>query len=499
MDFAQHERSASNADRPVTTASLATAPPNPKNNPLSLVRAPESWGVYASTGINFRYAVFGRDSIEVAEDILATHPDVVREIILLLCKLQGTKTNAITEEEPGKIHHEYRSLHIGTDDLPPSSQRIMRELQRKWGSESEDTMVYYGSHDATPLFVRLVERYCQQEGRAILNHTVVRHSDNTTLRVRDCLDEALAWLGAKITPQTRGLFAYHRLNPQGIANQAWKDSETAYIHIDGTLPDPNAAVASIELQGYAYDAFRAGIRLGIGTYTARWRWRKAALLLQQQTLRLLWMKDTQYFAQGLDFTNPARPRRIATITSNPGVLLESSLLHDLPAWQARRYTRAIVQTIQSSELLTDIGVRCRAIQHRNLLATIDYHGLNTVWPKETYDIAKGFRRSGEIGLANDLEDRLMRGLERAGEFYEFFYVSRDGTVWYNRDQALAHFSAKVPKNTLVVPETGQAWTIAASIRIAHERSLPPIQRFATIRGLRLPSIPRKRAPSKPLA
>jgi glycogen debranching enzyme len=487
MDFALYWRSATKAERQATIVSLQTAQPTPAADPLSLVRAPHPWGVYASTGINFQYAVFGRDSIETAEDILATHPDAVREIILLLCKLQGTKTDPITEEEPGKIHHEYRSLHIGEDDAPLSSQHIMRELQHKWGKDGAGELAYYGSYDATPLFVRLVERYCKQEGMSILNETVVRSSDGMSLRVRDCLREALGWLDAKITSETLGLFPYKRLNPLGITNQAWKDSDTAYLHLDGTLPDPNAAIASTELQGYAYDAFRAGVRLGIGTYTARWRWRRSAQRLQQQTLKLLWMKDAQYFAQGLDFTDPALPRQIATITSNPAVLLESGLLHDLPPWRSRQYIRPVINTVYSSEMLTDVGIRCRAIKHRGLLAAIDYHGLNAVWPKETYDIAKGLRRAGESELADDLEHRLMQGLEQAGEFFEFFYVSRDGTVWYDRDQALAHFGAEATEHTLVVPETGQAWTIAAAVRIAHEQS----HRRTPLRtGLRRPRIPR---------
>src|SRR6185437_6789783 len=61
-------------------------------------------------------------------------------------------------------------------------------------------------------------------------------------------------------------------------------------------------------------------------------------------------------------------------------------------------------------------------------------------------------------------------LQAAGEFYEFFYVSRAGKVWYDRDEALAHFGAESPGRQIPMPEPGQAWTIAAAIRTTFERT-----------------------------
>ncbi len=438
-----------------------------------LVLAPEQWGVFASIGPHFQYAIFGRDSIETAEDLLDTHPKLVRHIICTLCKLQGTKTDRISEEEPGKIHHEYRALQLNSHPIPEHSQAILRELQHVWGGDGTDTMVYYGSHDATPLFIRLVGRYVDKYGEQLL-HTTLSRRDGGTVSVRDCLVAALDWVSGKIASQPVGLFPYKRLNPNGLANQSWKDSYTSYLHADGATPNFDGGIVSIELQGYAYDALQAGIRLGLGSNADRQRWHEQAEQLRDQTVASLWMEDQHYFAQGLDIDAHGQPRQIATITSNPAAFLDSQLLYDLPPDQSARYVAAIARMVYSAELLTPVGVRCRAIRHWDLLGYIDYHGPNTVWPKETFDIAKGFRRAGLPHLAADLEHRLVHSLEEAGEFSEFFYVSRNGKVWYDRDEALAHFGAESPGQTLPVPEPGQAWTIAAAIRIAATRA-PSVQ------------------------
>jgi len=472
MDVIENWRAAPlTARRDIITSLVAATSSHPAVDPLTLVRAPEHWGVYASLGPNFQYAVFGRDSIETAEDILDTHPELVHEMLLMLCRLQGTGYGEQSEEEPGKIHHEYRARFLDGLEIPEGSQLIMHNLQQIWGGAGTDEMVYYGAHDSTPLFVRLLDRYCLVYGADILNESTPQHNSDQLSTVRRCAEAALAWLETKISDDTSGLFAYRRLSQNGIVNQAWKDSPTSYLHTDGSLPDPNAAVASIELQGYAYDALRAGIRMELGSADDRNRWDKTAKHIQHQTVHLLWMDEAEYFAQGIDFTNPAAPRIIATITSNPAVLLDSELLHDLPTSEAERYIQPITRMVLSDQLLTSVGVRCRSTYNWPLLDFVDYHGPNTVWPKETYDIAKGFRRAGLHQLADDLEQRLLYGLQEAGEFSEFFYVSRNGNVWYDPEEALQHFGAQSPGHTLPVPEPAQAWTIAAAIRILHERKV----------------------------
>src|SRR5882762_2367347 len=97
-----------------------------------LVRAPFHWGVYASTGRHFRYAIFGRDSIETAEDLLDSHHALAHDAIMTLASLQGVKEDLQSEEEPGKIHHEFRQTTFDTIPVPPQSLEIMHRLQSLW-------------------------------------------------------------------------------------------------------------------------------------------------------------------------------------------------------------------------------------------------------------------------------------------------------------------------------------------------------------------------------
>ena len=443
------------------------ARPDRAADPIEIVTAPHGWGVYASAGERFQYAIFGRDSIETAEDVLATHQQLAHDIIISLCKLQGIETNEISEEEPGKIHHEHRALRLDGFVIPEHSQVILRELQHVWGGEDGETMTYYGSFDATPLFIRLVGSYVETYGDGILRETL-QHKSGQVVTVEGSVFGSLKWLERKITAHPLGLLAYKRLNPNGLPNQSWKDSYTSYLHADGSLPNFDGGIASIELQGYAYDALLAGTVLGLGNEDDRRHWDELARHLQQQTESSLWLDDVQYFAQGLDFDDNHAVRPIATITSNPAALLDSRLVRDLPTDRAEHYVKSVARMVFSPELLTSVGVRCRAVRHWDLLDYIDYHGPNTVWPKETFDIAKGLRRAGLDHLADNLEHRLAAGLRRAGDFSEFFYVSRDDTVWFDSAEALAHFGAESPGRQIPVPEPAQAWTIAAAIRLARD-------------------------------
>lgn len=441
----------------------------PPRDYIQLVKAPHTWGIFASIGPRYRYAVFGRDSIETAEDILDTHPELVHDIILTLCRLQGRKLDTQSEEEPGKIHHEYRTKYLNGHLVPDESQHILYDLQHVWGGLGTDEMTYFASFDATPLFVRLVGKYVVAENASILDETITGR-DGVTRSVRDCVHAALLWLSGKLAGQQQGMLAYRRLSPIGILNQCWKDNETSHIHEDGSLPNYNEPVVSIELQGLAYDALLTGAQFELGTAEECKKWREQATTVQQNTLATLWMEDRQYFAQGYDIVGNGGIRQIRTITSDPAALLDSGLLHDLPEDQRIKYINAIVKVALGPDMLTNVGIRCRSVEHWDLVDYIDYHGPNAIWPKETFDIAKGLRRAGLNEQADDLERRIRSSLIHAGDFTEFFYVSRDGKVWYDRDEAMAHFRSESHSHEIAVPEPGQAWTIAAALNIASRAS-----------------------------
>ena len=232
--------------------------PSPPSAYLDLdkVHAPQG-GLYGSAGELYADAIFGRDSVECAEDLLQLRPQISEEVILSLARLQGTvdappgpRSN---EEEIGKIHHEHRSLYVGDRWISAGSQQLLELLSSMWGGDGK-TLTYYGSADATPLYARLVIRYCAARGPAILDRSLVDRSGRT-VSVRNSLLAALGWIEKRIEESELGLLEYVRRNtPHGHPFQAWKDSGTGYIHSDGTIADYTKPVAVVEIQGYAFDA-----------------------------------------------------------------------------------------------------------------------------------------------------------------------------------------------------------------------------------------------------
>jgi glycogen debranching enzyme len=90
-------------------------------------------GIYASSDQLFKHAIFGRDSLEVAEDVMRVRPELSGHIILTIAGLQGEHTNPINEEEPGRIIHEYRTKLVDGKPIGETQAVILEELCRRWG------------------------------------------------------------------------------------------------------------------------------------------------------------------------------------------------------------------------------------------------------------------------------------------------------------------------------------------------------------------------------
>ena len=163
--------------------------------------------------------VFGRDSLTVALFVADLFPKLLEATVLHLARFQGKVFDARREEEPGRIAHEIR---------PPETEGV-------WG------FPYYGTVDATPLFIRGLVR-------AIERRPAFR------AEVQEALDAAVAWLLRRLGEDELGLLSHLRANPHGLENQVWKDSWDSMSHADGTVANHAAPVASLEAQALAYDA-----------------------------------------------------------------------------------------------------------------------------------------------------------------------------------------------------------------------------------------------------
>lgn len=465
MDFASEWAAKNFNQRKSELETLIASPHNPGlPDYLRIVEAADNWGVYASNGPNFKFAVFGRDSLVVADDLVGTHKDLVADIILVLAKLQGVTTNDDNEEEPGKIHHEFRQREYSGIVIPDYSLGILNNLQKLWGNEGFDSMVYYGSYDSTPLYVRLVCKYVEYYGDNILNVSYVGR-DNQRRTIKDSLKFAVGWIVYKLNESPMGLLEYKRINPHGIENQSWKDSRTGYLRRDGSMPNFNKGVASIEIQGYVYDALVLAAKYVSQNDEQSSYWLSLASEISDKVLGWFWMDDEHFFAQGLDYDENDKRQQLDTITSNGALILNSQIIKDIRPIERDFFIEKIAEMIFSEQFITDSGIRSRALKHESIPGFIDYHGTYTIWHKETNEVAKGLRNYGLNGLAGELEKRIISSVLKSGEFDEFLYVDVNSTVWYDKLEAIHYFSFRSPGGNLPIPEPGQAWTISAVYRI----------------------------------
>lgn len=473
----------------IATASLdrSTRPIPSALRALQAVLSPSGFP-YGSNGHLFRDAQFGRDSLEVAEDLIDIRPDIARTVIVRLAELQGTTTEVRTEEEPGKIHHEYRATVMHGHPIGDESAAIYRHLARYWRLATTDEelralsrMTYYGTVDATPLYVRLIAAFCARFGGDVLDHEYTPHHPLEGGRrptIRDSVRAALNWIAGKIEGSDLGLLEWRRMSPRGHQFQAWKDGRTSYLHEDGSFANYGGPIASIEVQGLAYDALMAaGTLCGDLFPDERERWADLAVRLQRTTLECFWMPDRQYFAMAMDRDpRTGEARQVRLLTSNAGALLDSRIFESLTPDERRRYVAPVVSRIFGGEFLTPAGVRCSSLAHKDLQ---DYHGYQssyTVWHKETYDIAKGLRRQGYPRLAEDLETRMLNCINLTGAPTEFVYAFPGDRVDYDPLNKEPRGDAEVILGTNL-PENDQAWTISAMLAVKWRRG----HRFAAHR------------------
>ncbi|MBX4190583.1 hypothetical protein KW794_00685 [Candidatus Saccharibacteria bacterium] len=416
---------------------------------LKSVTSKSGLGVYASSDRLFRGAVFGRDSLEVADDLMYIKPMLVEKILLTLASLQGEEDRKDNEEEPGKIIHEYRTPKVDGKPINTVSREIYERLSQMWGGDGS-SLAYYGSVDSTPHFIKVLSEYCQAYGMEILT-VQVRLRSGRYVSVLEVIDNAIEWIAQHLDKSKSGMIEYHRKNPHGIENQVWKDSREFYVHENGLSASHSHPISSIEVQGLTYDAFMM-----------------AAELLPSKKTRLETYAK-QLLGLGTDYDDQDELRVIKTVTANPAELLDSAILEDLSETERIKYVSGIVREILGTDFLTDAGIRSRALSEAKLVDFWDYHGSYVTWPKETYDVAKGLRRQGFPALARELENRLLNVIKATKSYPEFLYVDPRGRVLGIPTPSRTH-GELVFVDSPNRPEKIQAWTVSAILAIEHQRS-----------------------------
>ena len=401
------------------------------------------------------HALFGRDSLRMAMDLLGDFPRVSRATLLVLASLQGVSTSRRSEEEPGRILHEHREA----DD------RHAIRLRKHWD------FPYYGAINSTVQWINLLTSYVRLYDAEILDE-ILTDRLGRRIRIRNSLLAAVGWLARRLDdPEGGGYLWAKRLSPDSNRSQVWEDSSNAFHKADGSLLDPLRPFAPVCVQGDAYDALMnaadlvtsAGFIGGTDDTVSVDRLRERAARLQQQVLANFWQPDLRTFAHALVLEGNGSATPVQIAASGPGHLLATGLL-DGPG--AGQMPTLLVARLGEPDLLAAAGIRTKATGDP-LFAPGSYHN-GSVWPMDTGVIADGFRRHGFTDRADDLETRLLRACATVGGFPEFFRGDVDDglrvntrDVPYVRDGEV-HFREQRPQ-----PQQG--WTATRIWQILRRR------------------------------
>jgi len=307
--------------------------------------------VIAAAGVPWFVTLFGRDSLLVGMLGISGYPEFAAGALQRLAELQATEDDPERDMEPGKIPHEVRRGELTRLGLLPFAP-------------------YYGTHDATSLFVVLLSYLYQWTGNRSL---IERYLANA--------EAASSWIDTYGDRDGDGFQEYGTRSSRGYYNQGWKDAGDAIPAADGTLaPLP---LALVEIQGYAYDARRrlADLYQVLGREKDAARLREAARALYEKVNDVLWWEEEGTYYLGLD----GDKRPIRTVASNAGHLLASGMV---PTERAGR----VVERLLREDMWSGWGIRTLSSDHP-AYNPFSYH-TGSVWPHDNAIIAGGFQRYG---------------------------------------------------------------------------------------------------------
>jgi glycogen debranching enzyme len=314
---------------------------------LRMLMTETAHGRIAYAGIPWFVAPFGRDSLITALQHLPFDPDLARGTLRFLAAYQGREDDEFTDQKPGKILHEYRRGEMAA----------CREIV---------FLPYYGSVDATPLFLMLATEYLRwTDDRALL------------AELEPAIAAALAFI------ERSEYMTYASRSPQGLVNQGWKDSQDAIMNERGETP--TGPIALVEVQGYKYAALNGAAEMAeaMGRSEAARDRRASAARLRERFLRDFWMDEEGFCALALD--GGGAPCRV--ISSNPAHCLWTGLV---PSELAGRMAKRLL----GRELFSGWGVRTLGTREPRY-NPMSYHD-GSVWPHDTAIAAAGLRRYGFI-------------------------------------------------------------------------------------------------------
>lgn len=321
---------------------------------LYLLRQKNGNNLAIAAGLPWYAVPFGRDQLITSMQILPFAPDLVRGVLLQLASFQGKRENPFTEETEGKIMHELRSGEMARLSEIPFTP-------------------YYGTIDATPLFISVIKRY--------VDYT---HDRDLAQKLWPNIQSALSYLERN----TNNVFLYYGgVKGRALANQAWKDSGDSVMHKDGRLA--RQPIAICEVQGYLYSAWLDGASLAESFgYKERARdLRQKAARLKAEFQKRFWLDKQQYIALAID--GAGDPCEV--ISSNPGHLLSTGIL-------SQTQQDLVVKRLMANDMYSGWGIRTLSSAEKAYKADSYHNG--SVWPHDNALITAGMAASGHKAEAD---------------------------------------------------------------------------------------------------
>jgi glycogen debranching enzyme len=360
-----------------------------------------------AAGAPWFMALFGRDSLLTSWMALPLDQRLALGTLQTLADHQGVKVDPLTEEQPGRILHEVR---------------LGRAAALALGGGS----AYYGTADATPLFVALLGE---------LHRWGLPAAELASLL--PAADRALAWIRDFGDRDGDGFVEYQRATDRGLLNQGWKDSFDGVNFADGRMAEPPIALA--EVQAYVYAAYtaRAEIAVASGDQRTAAAYRRKAAELKAAFNERFWLPERGWFALALD----AEKRPVDSLTSNMGHCLWCGIVDDDKAG-------AVAEHLLTPPMWSGFGIRTLA-DTMGAYNPMSYHN-GSVWPHDSAIAAAGLMRYGFVEEAQQVAMGVLDAARRFGGRLPELFCGFDR----------AEFPSPVPYPTSCSP---QAWAAAAPI------------------------------------